>query len=221
MAIRRAYFEVKRQFERIHFEYPVDGNLSGHPIKVLDLAIGGARVISQHRVAPGSAQQLGIDWDGKSILLNCSVTRCTLQMFARGVGEKSRYEIGLRILETLGDSHRIMREMIAAYVMRALEEQRANWDGIPPMGPYVHLEGKSDHYRRCEWVNKAWQITATTRPEQPLSGFTVSAEVPPHYLDLLCRTYEMTNEEGRRLTRILAELSIDKAEGVPTRRYIP
>ena len=87
--------------------------------------------------------------------------------------------------------------------------------GVPPVGPYVHIEGKTNRYRRCELVNADWKVTSTTRPEQPLTGFTVSAEVAPHYVDMLCKTYEATDDEGRRLTRILAELSINKAEGVP------
>ena len=65
------------------------------------------------------------------------------------------------------------------------------------------------------------KVSATTRPEQPINGFTISAEVSPKYLEMLCKTYEKMDDEGRRLTRILAELSINKAEGVPTRRYIP
>ncbi len=221
MATRREFSEVQRQFERIHFEHPISGTLGKQRVQVLDLAIGGARFLGTLRVTPGSAQDLRVDWEGKPMLLKCTVTRCTLQNFATGSNEQSTYEIGVRIVETTGDSDRIMRELIGYYVTKALDEQRANWDGVPPIGPYVHLEGKSGRYRRCELVDGKWRISATTRPEQPISGFTVSAEVPPRYLDMLCETYERTDGEGRRLTRILAELSINKAEGVPTRRYVP
>jgi hypothetical protein len=221
VAHKHAFFEIKRKFERIHFEHPIAGRLGDASVRVLDLAVGGARVLAQSRFTPGASQQLRIEWDGKLIQLNCTVTRCVLQTFARAANEKSEYEVGLRITETIGDSHVVMREMIGYFVMKALDEQKANWDGIPPIGPYVHLEGKSDKYKRCEFVNGEWKITPTTRPEQPLTGFTISAEVPPRYVDLLCKTYETTDDEGRRLTRILAELSINKAEGVPTRRYVP
>ena len=221
MSTRGEFAEVKRQFERVHFEHPIPGRLEEQPVRVLDLAIGGARVESGSRVKPGLTQELRIDWDGRSIRLNCLVTRCKLKTFAKGSQEKSIYDLGLRIVETRGDSDQIMRELIAEYVMRSLAEQKANWEGIPPVGPYVHLEGKTDHYRRCELVDGLWQVMETRRPEQPLGGFTISADVPPHHIDLLCRTYEMTDDEGRRLLRILAELSINKAEGVPTRRYIP
>lgn len=220
MPKRGGYVEVKRRFERIHFEHSLTGRLSDQPIRVLDLAIAGARVLSQTRFTPGSSQQMRIDWDGNVLRMNCTVTRCKLEAFAKG-NEKSTYEIGVRIVEMLDDADQKVRELIHTYVMKALDEQRANWEGIPPIGPYVHLEGKSDHYRRCEFFNGGWNVSPTTRPDQPVNGFTVSAEVPPHYIDLLCDTYERADIEGRRLTRLLAELSISKAEGVPTRRYIP
>ena len=218
---RREFSEVKRQFERIHFEHPIPGRLEEQPVRVVDLAIGGARVESGSNAKPGLTQELHIDWDGRSIRLNCVVTRCKLKSVASGSQDGSTYDVGLRIVESRGDSDQIMRELIAEYVMRSLAEQKANWEGIPPVGPYVHLEGKTDHYRRCELVDGQWRVMETRRPEQPLGGFTVSADVPPHHIDLLRKTYEMTDDEGRRLLRILAELSINKAEGVPTRRYIP
>jgi hypothetical protein len=218
---RGGHYEVKRHFERIHFEHALPARLGEFPVQLIDLAIGGARIMGETRFTPGSTHELRVEWEGKTIRMNCRVTRCTLHTFAKAPGEKSTYESGLHIEETIGDSHLAMRELIATYVMRALEEQKANWRGAYPIGPYVYMEGKSDRYRRCELVDGKWRRTATSRPEQPLTGFTVSADVPPRYVDLLCETYEMTNDEGRRLTRILAELSISKAEGVPTRRYVP
>jgi hypothetical protein len=218
---RRGQFEVQRRFERVHFEQPIPAHLAEISVRLLDLALSGGRVIGENRFTPGSSYELRVEWQGKTIRAVCNVTRCTLHTFARAPGEKSLYESGLHIKETIGESHVAMRELIAAHVIRALEEQKANWLGIPPIGPYVYVEGKSDHYRRCEFGDGKWRFSASSRPEQPHNGFTISAEVPPHYVDLLCKTYEMTNEEGRRLTRILAELSINKAEGVPTRRYVP
>ena len=44
-------------------------------------------------------------------------------------------------------------------------------------------------------------------PDQPENGFTVSAAEPDDQVELLCQTYESGDEESRRLTRLLAELS--------------
>lgn len=217
VTVRPEFIEVKRQFERIHFDDPLPARLSGQPVKILDLAVGGVRLLAGSRVKPASEHDLELEWTGKPIRLQCIVTRCTLQT----LGAVGTFEIGMRISQAVPDSDRIVHELIAHFVMRALAEQAANWNGIPPTGPYVYVEGKGAHYRRCELIDDSWRVTNTTRPEQPLRGFTVSAEVPPRYLGMLCDTYQKADEEGRRLTRILAELSINKAEGVPTRRYQP
>ena len=212
---------MKREFERVHFEHPIPAQLSGQPVAVVDLAIGGARLLGTARVTPSSNHELRIDWEGETIILKCTVTRCVIQTFATKPDQSSTYEIGVRIVETIGESDRKLHHLIATFVLRAIDEQRANWSGVPPIGPYVHIEGKSGRYRRCQFFNDDWSIAETTKPDQPANGFTVSAEVSPRYIRMLCETWEKADDEGRRLTRILAELSINKAEGVPTRRYIP
>ncbi len=191
------------------------------PVQLIDLSLNGARVVGEARFGPGSEHELQFEWKEMPVRLVCTVIRCTLFSFARAPGEKSTYQSGLRITETIGDSDRVVRELIGSYVIRALEEQRANALGIPPIGPYVYIEGKGDRYRRCELVDGKWRRSETTRPDQPTVGFTISAEVHPHYVDMLCETYQMTDDDGRRLTQTLAQLSISRAEGIPTRRYIP
>jgi hypothetical protein len=190
-------------------------------VQLVDLSLNGARVIGEARFSPGSEHELQFQWNDQEVRLNCTVVRCTLFSFAKSPGEKSTYQSGLRVRETIGDSDRIVRELIADYVIRALEEQKANARGIPPLGQYAYVEGKGDRFRRCELIEGKWRRSETTRPDQPQSGFTISADIRPYYVDLLCETYQMLNEEGRRLTQTLAQLSISKAEGIPTRRYLP
>jgi hypothetical protein len=213
--------EERRQFHRIHLDAPIAAHMRDVPVRLIDVSLNGARVISEARFGPGSEHELIFEWNGLDIRVVCAVVRCTLYSFAKSPGDKSFYQSGLKITETIGHSHRSLREMIASYVIRALEEQKSNARGIPPLGPYAYIEGKGDRYRRCELTDGKWRRTETTRPEQPPNGFTISAEVAPHYVDLLCQTYQNADEEGRHLTQTLAQLSIDKAEGVPTRRYLP
>ncbi len=151
----------------------------------------------------------------------CVVARSTLFRLAQTVHEKTIYHTGVRILDPVGDSETILRDLIAQRVIHALEEQKANARGIPPIGTYHYQVGKGDRFRRCEWVEGKWRKAETSIRTQPIEGFTVSVEVEQREVDLLCRTYEETTDEGRRLTRILAQLSISKAEGTPTRRYVP
>jgi len=213
--------EDRRQFHRIHLDVPLEAHLGEVPVKVLDLSRNGARIVSDARFSPGSEHELVFEWNNSEARAVCTVVRCTLFSFAKAPGEKSLYQSGLRIRETIGDSDQVLRQMIASYVIRALEEQKANARGVPPLGSYAYIVGKGDRYRRCELVEGKWRRSETTRPDQPSNGFTISADISPYHVDLLCQTYQLMNEEGRKLTQTLAQLSIDKAEGVPTRRYLP
>lgn len=206
--------EDRRRFGRIHFDEPVAARLADTRVQILDVSLTGARVASEARFAPGAVSPLRFSWDDKPVEATAGVIRCSLY-------ERNRYQTGLRFDELIGDSHFVIREMIATHVFRALEEQKANAHGIPPVGPYVHVEGKLEHYRRCELVDGRWKRLQTNSSMQPVEGFTISAEVAHRYVDLLCETYEKADAEGRRLTKILAQLSISKAEGIPTRRYLP
>ena len=44
-------------------------------------------------------------------------------------------------------------------------------------------------------------------PTQPLNGFTVAAYEDEQELQALCRAWEVADSEGRRLIRLVAELS--------------
>ena len=53
-----------------------------------------------------------------------------------------------------------------------------------------------------------WIRTATHSAKQPEDGFTVAAFEDQDEVDALCRTYEQSDAEGRRLIRLVAELSV-------------
>lgn len=213
----------RRRYGRIQLDDdPLPATIDLVPVRIIELSVVGFRVEHTDRF-PGNLErrELKLTWEGKMMQFACSVVRSTMHQLARRAGEKSIYHSGIRIEEPIGDSDLMLRDFIASRIIRALEEQKANARGIPPLGGYTYQVGKSNRFRRCEMVDGMWRKTETNRTEQPVSGFTISAEIDPTQIDLLCRTYQGLNEEGRRLTQILAELSIRKEEGTPTRRYVP
>lgn len=210
----------RRQYGRIDLAEPLSGLLDDVPVRVVEVSVSGMRVEHDARIVPAPTRRIRIDWNGRKMEFGCVVARSILFKLAKDAREKSIYHSGLRILEAIGDSEQVLREFIADRVTRALEEQKANARGVPPIGSYTFQVGKGDRYRRCEF-DGSWKKMDTTSNTQPPNGFTVSAELDPAAIDLLCKTYEQTTEQGRRLTRMLAELSIKKNEGGPTRRYVP
>lgn len=218
-----AYVEPaeRRRYGRIKLDEPLAARFGETRAKVIEVSIVGFRIAHEGRLTVGERRPLVLDWQGTPIELGCSLVRSTLWRLARALGEQSIYHSGLRIVETSRESFDRLRELIAERILRALEEQKANARGIPPLAAYMYQPEKGDLFRRCELVDGAWRKTETIRTAQPANGFTVSAEVEPHHVELLCETWERTTDEGRRLTRMLAELSVSKGEGIPTRRYVP
>jgi hypothetical protein len=201
---------------------PLPGRLGSARIYVLDASLIGLRIAHQGTAPPAGSQcRVEFEWEGRLIELDCEVRRNALHKLARNAKEKSIYHAGLSIVGALGDSDSALRQMIASIVARALDEQKANARGVPAAAAQCFQTGKGTEYVRCELVGGTWRRTETNRAEQPLNGFTVSAEESREHVELLCDTFVNADDAGRNLIRMMAELSISKAEGVPTRRYMP
>ena len=191
-------------------------------VYIMDVSLNGARIAHQGTLPPpGRECLLAFEWDGKPIELRCEVTRNLLDRLAKSPTEKSVYHAGLRIVDADQQSRDRLRQMIATLVARALDEQKANARGIPAEAAQCFQTGKGTEFLRFELVNGAWRRTATTRPEQPAQGFTISADEAREHIEMLCHTFEKSDEPGRKLIKMMAELSISTSEGIPTRRYNP
>ncbi|HET7436996.1 MAG TPA: hypothetical protein VFN10_19965 [Thermoanaerobaculia bacterium] len=211
----------RRRYGRIRLDRPLNARFGEFRVQIVELSVSGFLVLHEARFAANSTNELTAEWDGRLMRLICTTARSTLVRLAKTAAERSLYESGLNINESIGDSYEVLRELIADRILRALDEQKANARGIPPLMAYMYQPEKGDLYRRCEWIDGRWRKSETVRPSQPPNGFTISAEVEATHVDLLCRTWERTTGEGRRLTQLLAELSISPREGVPVRRYVP
>ena len=215
--------EDRRRYGRIQLDDdPIPAVLDAVPVTVIEVSVVGFRIAHDSRFPPTpTVHEMKLDWHGRSMTFRCELVRSTLFQIARASGEKSIYHTGVKIVAAEGDSELVLRDVIAARIIRALEEQKANARGVPPITGYQYKVGKSNRYRRCEYVDGKWKKLESTRNEQPPSGFTISAEVAPGDVETLCKTYEIEDETGRRLTQILAELSIRKEEGGTPRKFSP
>ena len=211
----------RRRYGRVRLETPLNAEFAETRARVLEISVVGILIAHEGKIPPGTTHDLVLDWEGTKLDFVCRVIRSTLWRLAKAAGEKSVYHSGLRIMESRGDSLLRLRELLAERILRALGEQKANARGIPPLAAYMYQPGKGELYRRCEFIDEVWRKSETIRAEQPPAGFTISADIDPEQVEILCRTWELTTEEGRRLTQMLAELSIDPKEGVPVRRYEP
>jgi hypothetical protein len=201
---------------------PLGGRAGNARVFLVDASIEGIRLAHQGTLpAVGQTCRVEFHWEGQTIDLECEVVHNSIFKLAKSGAEKSIYHAGLRITNAAGHSRAALKQLISDCVARALDEQKANARGVPAAAAQSFQTGKGIEFIRCELVDGAWRKTSTSRPDQPANGFTVSAEEDRQQIDMLCQTFETSDAAGRKLIQTMAEMSISKSEGVPTRRYTP
>jgi hypothetical protein len=214
--------ENRRKYQRVTLVRPLAARIGTARVFILEVGLSGLRIAHQGNIpAEGSRCTVQFEWEAIPVALQCLITRTTLQKLARNANEKSVYHAGMEIVHASHEASQTLREIIASLVARALDEQKANARGIPAVAALSFQTGKGSEFLRYELVRGEWRHFQTARPDQPMDGFTISAEEEQSHIAMLCDTYLSSDKEGRRLIQVMAELSISKAEGIPTRRYSP
>jgi hypothetical protein len=223
-SMSNAFVEVdeRRQYGRVTPVKRIRGSVGGVVVFVLDVSLAGARVAHQDPLPPvGGESVLKFEWEGHHFSAKCEVRRTRTERPAKSQFEKPLYHSGLFL--TVEPFHeKTLRDIVAESVARAMDEQKANANGIPAIAAQSFQTGKGDEFVRYDLRGGTWTQNPTRDSRQPHGeGFTISASESPAKVKMLCRAYESGDADGRRLIRTFAALSISKTEGVPTRRYTP
>ena len=215
-------FSERRRYQRVRLVDQVRGVVDETRIVVIDVSLNGLRVLHQDELPRvGETCVVKFLWDGHMIALDCVVKRTLLRRPPKSALERPLFESGLQIDDVRGEAATTLRKLIEAHVLRALDERKANARGIPPNAAQSFQTGKGSELVRHELVRGAWRTVNTTDPSQPPNGFTISATEPLPNVEMLRATYASSDYSGRKLIQQMAEMSISRSEGIPTRRYEP
>ena len=207
----------RREFQRLRLAKPILALMDGQSALILDIGIAGAYIEHYGALPPGARFKLIFRWQRADVELLCEVRRARV---VRGGGDKMSVvsHSGVQFVEAIGDADARLNDMMATFVGRVLAAQRANASGKPEEGEALSLTqlGGARRARSRGWVSfrlvdGLWRRALATSATQPLDGFTVAAYEDEDELASLCETYESADAEGRRLIRLLAELSARNA----------
>ncbi len=204
--------EERREFQRLRLDPPCPARLGDIVVAILEVGVLGARV--QHS-DPLHQQYLELHFShrGQSIGMRCEVVRTV-------GGHVGGLESGLRFLAAIDDSGDRLRSMLAQLVTHEFEVRRqmpAN--SIPQNASSVDgdrtVRGADAAFLCYRLEAGVWRRRRVFLPEQPALGFTVARNEDSEEMQRLCRVYEASDEEGRRLIRLFAELSVSDALEIP------
>lgn len=242
--------EKKRRFERIRLAQPIIGRFGPTAVVLIDVSIAACRIEHNGPLPIGQTGRLTFVWDDQEISVEGEVTRCKLERFSSGQEGLTVYHSGIQFTAAGEASVVALRSMIAAHIRRALDEQRDNARGVVPrstekmpifssgglltsnasdvrraIGDDVLLPSlriaKHTGYVCYRLTGNSWKRTRTDSAEQPENGFTVSAAEEAEQIEKLCDAYARSDDRGRGLIRLLAQLSITEGEGIPPGRFEP
>lgn len=198
----------RREFQRLRLDSPIAGTFGNADVSVVEIGILGARI--EHSAPLETARaDLHFTFGGTPIHMRCEVARST--------GPVS----GLRFLAAVGDSGDNLRDMLAQLVVKALDGQHdsaATRLRIRSVDGDKTVRGADAQFFSYLYENGAWKRRPVFLPEQPQMGFTVARGEDATEMQRLCEVFEASDDEGRRLIRLFAELSVSDLLQIPPRR---
>jgi hypothetical protein len=200
----------RREFQRLSLAKPILALLDGQNALILDIGINGTFVEHYGEPKEGDRFSLLFRWKGADVEFVCEVIHTVV---VRTTASSIVSHSGLRFIEPVGDAEARLNDMVATFVGKILSAQRANAGATEPASSIalVDLGGarraRTRGYLTFRRQNGKWLRAATDSPEQPAGGFTVAAYEDEGELRSLCEAYEVADEEGRNLIRLVAELS--------------
>ncbi len=196
--------DERREFQRLGLNPAIAGSLDSIPVSILEIGILGARV-HHDTTPPADSAELSFTHGGKDIALRCELVRT--------VGT----ETGLRFVAAVGESGDRLREMLGNLVTIELSMRRnISREGIgPTIDGDKTIRGKDAMYLCYRLDGGVWSRRRVFLPEQPKLGFTIARGEDSEEIQRLCRVYQASDDEGRRLIRLFAELSVSEALEIP------
>jgi len=200
----------RREFQRLRLAKPILALLDGQNALMLDIGIGGTFIEHYGEPKLGDRQRLLFRWKGTDVQFVAEVRRTTIiRKTANAVVSHS----GMSFIESFGDAEARLNDMMATFVGKMLAAQKANAGATEAEASVtlVDLGGarrsRTRGYVTYRLQNGTWARELSETPTQPLNGFTVAGYEDEDELESLCRAWETADTEGRRLIRLVAELS--------------
>lgn len=199
--------EERREFQRLRLDPPLQGVFGSVDVTLLEVGILGARITH--------TQPLGATYG--ELHFNDVTMKCEIVRTSENDGA---FQSGIRFLAAVAESGDKLRQLLGKLVIHALELRRPAVPRIPLTSPVdgdKTIRGIDAQFLSYRFENGVWRKRRVFLPEQPAVGFTVAKNHDGDEIRRLCEVYQASDDEGRRLIRLFAELSVSDALEIPPR----
>ena len=206
----------RREFQRLRLSKPILATMRGSNALILDVGVAGAFLEHYGTAEPGEKLELAWRWQGGDISFPCEVAHSTQVRKPGGDGESIVSHTGVRFIAPSGEAQERLQQMITSYIGTILAAQKANASGTGRDSAGANILARLGEARRMRsrgyvsfrFKDDMWWRIPTQSAHQPADGFTIGPYEDEDEIEVLCRTYEQADEEGRGLIRMIAEISL-------------
>jgi hypothetical protein len=196
--------EERRQAERIRLPQPIDGWFGDFAVRLLDLSAVGGLLDHDEEIPDDSRALLRFFWQGAAIEVTAEIVR------------RHDHRQALRFIEECESLARMLDRSTREIQLAQEANARGDREGNTIDGDQTLTAASAGRmlagYIVWRLTDGGWKGRPALLPDQPEDGFTISADESDDQVELLCRTYETGDGESRRLTRLLAEMSVSPPE---------
>jgi PilZ domain-containing protein len=194
--------EERREFQRLNLTKPVDGWFGDFSVMLVEVSANGAKIIHDDELPVGARALLRFTWRGEDLELLAEIVRTE--------GARS----GVRLIDESEQLHRLIEtsatELLRAQQANAMGDRARNVIGDATLTSASAGVRAGRGFLQYRFSAGVWKCHRALLPDQPEDGFTVSANETQEQIDLLCVTYEGGNTDAKRMTRLIAELSVKR-----------
>jgi hypothetical protein len=190
--------DERRQFQRLALSEPLDGWFGDYPVRLVDVSAVGALVEFEEPIPPAARALLRFYWRGRELEILTEVVRTDDR------------RSGLQFVEESAELWSLIANS-ATEILLAMEANARGDREANVVGDQTFTSALRPHATGLvSWIlgPDGWKSHRVLLADQPEDGFTVSESEPEEQVELLRRTYEDGDTEARRMTRMLAELSV-------------
>lgn len=202
----------RRTFQRLKLANPILATVNGVSALILDIGMDGAFIEHYGAVKKGDRFELSFRWQGQELAFTCEVVRTNVVREATAKGQATVSQSGVSFYQPPATSVEKLKDMMAMFVGRVLAAQKANATAdagdasiLPQLGQA--RRSRSRGFLTYLWDGHTWTLRRSQLSDQPRNGFTVAGYEDEEDLETLCRAYEVADDQGRKLIRLVAELS--------------
>ena len=194
--------EERREYQRLNLTKAIDAWFGDFDVLLVEISAGGAKIVHDEEIPINARGLLRFTWRGRDFEILSQITRTE--------GARS----GVHFLES-NDEFRLMVGQWANEVHMAQEANAAGNRAANVVGDETLTSASAgaralSGFLQYRLTATGWKCSRSLLPDQPDDGFTVSANESQEQIDILCKTYETGDPEAKKMTRMIASLSITR-----------